>query len=165
MAVENKYVNSDVAAGKLAKAIHSNGGKVFAMIETFEVAVADDDGSVYRLFKNLPPDLIPLSMEVYNDAITGGTDYDIGFYETGVAGAVIDKDKLADGLDMSSAAAKGSPKDGLAAVGLDEIKEMIYELAGHTTATRKTGYDLAITANTVGAAAGTISVVALFGQG
>lgn len=165
MAVEDKYINSDIVAGKLAKAIHANGGKVFAMIETFEVAVADDDGSVYRVFKNLPPDLIPMRMEVYNDAITGGTDYDIGFYETGVGGAVIDQDKLAATLNMSSAAAKGSPKDGLATVGIDEVKEMIYELAGHTTATRKDGYDIAVTAVTVGSAVGTITIVAWFAQG
>lgn len=165
MAVEDKYINSDVAAGKLAKAIHSNGGKVFAMIETFEIAAADSNGSVYRVFKNLPPDLIPMRMEVYNDAMTGATDYDIGFYETGVAGAVIDQDKLAAALDMSSAAGKGSPKDGLVTVGIDEVEEMIYELAGHTTATRKDGYDIAVTAVAVGTLAGTISIVAWFAQG
>lgn len=168
MAVEEKYVNSDLAADKLAPAVFTNGDKMICMLQTFETAAADDDGSVYRLWKNVPADLIPVKVEIACDAITSGTDWDLGFYEpsvAGVDGAVIDKDKLADGIDLSSAVAWGSAIDGLQTLNISEVNETIYELCGHTLATKKLGYDIALTANTVGSAAGTISVRGWFVQG
>lgn len=166
MAVENKYVNSDLNAGKLANAAFSHGQKPFVLVNTFEVAAADDNGSIYRIAKNIDPDLIPVRIEVYNDAITSGTDYDLGLYEPLEAGgAVIDADIFANTLDMSSGAARGSAKDGLENLNIDKVQKMIYELAGHTLSTKKRGYDIAYTANTVGSAAGTISTLMFFVQG
>lgn len=169
LAVEDKYVNANTEAGKKATALESGGGNAVCLVGTEEIAAADDDGSVYRFFKAVPAEYVPLRLEVYNDAITAGTDYDIGLYEVkddnGNGGAVVDKDKFADGLDMSSGAAKGSPKDGLSAIGIDEVAETLWELAGHTISTRKPAYDIALTANTVGSAAGTISMVGWFAQG
>lgn len=167
MAVEDKYVNADLEAGKHAPAVFTAGDKTLVAIATEEIAAADDDGSVYRLFKSVPHSWIPVRIEIYNDAITLGTDYDLGFYQTtvgGVAGAVVDKDALADGLDMSSAAAKGSPKDGLTTVAIDSVNKSIYELAGDTLDNKELNYDIALTANTVGTAAGTISAIAWFVQ-
>jgi hypothetical protein len=168
MAVENKYVNSDIVAEKKANSAFNEGAASVIAVAQFEVAAADDNGSVYRLFKNVNPDLIPVRIEILADAITGGTDYDLGFYETsegGVDGPEIDKDKLLDGIDFSSGFARGSEQNGLAGVGIDEAQERIYELAGDTQATKKIGYDIAITANTVGSGAGTIAVTAWFVQG
>ena len=164
MAVEDKYVNADVVAGKLAKAAHSNGGKLIAMVETFEVAAADDDGSVYRVFKNLPADLIPLKIELFNDAIAAATDYEIGLYETN-SGAAKDIDCLLGTTDINAGNLRGSGVDGLGAVALSDAESMLYELAGDTVTTRLSGYDLAVTANTVGTAAGTITIMAWFLQG
>ena len=67
------------------------------MVSTFEIAVADNDADVFRIFKNVPEKLIPTRIEVYNDAITAGTSYDLGLYKTtvgGVDGVVIDKDTM-----------------------------------------------------------------------
>lgn len=168
MAVEDKYVDADTEALKHTAAAFVHGDKTVVMVATEETAVADDDGSIYRLWKNVPSDLIPVRIEIYNDAITGGTDYDLGFYNTttgGVAGAVIDKEKLASTLDMSSGAARGSPKDGLENVDINEVRERIYELAGDTLDDHELGYDIALTANTVGSAIGTISAIGWFVQG
>jgi len=168
MAVENKYVNANTEAEKLAEAAFTSGDKMIAMVATFEVAVADDDGSIYRLWKSIPSDLIPVQIQIASDAITSGTDWDLGFYKTtvgGVVGAVIDKEKLASTLDLSSASTWASPKDGLENLDLNEVQERIYTLAGDTLDNQELGYDIALTANTVGAAAGTISVKALFVQG
>ena len=168
MAVEDKYIDSNVAVDKKTTAAFIHGSEAVIGVATFEVAVADDDGSKYRIFKNMPPDLIPVRIEIYNDAIAGGTDFDLGFYKTltdGIGGGVIDIDKLASTLDMSSAAGRGSPKDGLENVDIDEVRERIYELAGDTLITRELGYDIVLTGNTVGGAAGTISVIAFFVQG
>ncbi len=168
MAVENKYINADVVALKLAKSAHSNGGKLFGMVETFEIAAADSNGSVYRVFKNLPPDLIPVKIELYNDAMTSATDYEIGLYKVtknGVNGAAKDIDCLLGTTDINGGNARGSHVDGLGAVALEDAEKMLYELAGDAFSAREEGYDLAITANTVGSAAGTITLIAWFLQG
>jgi hypothetical protein len=161
MAVEDKYINADIVADKKANAAFAQGTNTVSITETFEVAAADDDGSIYRLFKGLNPELIPSSIVVTNDAITAGTDYDIGFYETDL-GPVIDKDALADALDLSSQHVEGSGLSGLVTVDVANVKKKIWELAGHTESTKKLGYDIAFTANTVGTAAGTVSVKATF---
>lgn len=159
MAVENKWVNSDLEAGKLGQASKVAGGKVISIAGTFEVAAADDDGSIYKLAK-LPANAVPIRALVNNDAIASGTDYDLGLYKED--GVVADKDILADGLDMSSAAAMGSEKNGLANLGgadpLAAVGKKLYELLGLTAVTKdQEAYILAFTANTVGSAAGTIS--------
>jgi hypothetical protein len=168
MAVENKYVNADTAADKLTTAAFVHGDKTVTMQTTFEVATADTDASVYRLFKNVPADLIPVQIHIATDAITAASNYDLGFYKPsvgGVDGAAIDADKLANTLVFSSASTWASPKDGLENLNLDEVDERIYELCGDTLATKEIGYDIALTANGVGSGAGTISVKAIFVQG
>lgn len=171
MAVENKYVDANLALGKLADGPNIGTAEVFAGVAIAAIAAADDDGSIYRLFKSLPGSLIPLQILITNDALTSGTDYDLGFYEPsvdGVTGAVIDKDALMDGTSMSSARAEGAGVSGLTAtatIPLASAQKKIFELCGHTDATKKSGYDLALTANTVGSSAGSIVVKALFIQG
>jgi len=167
MAVENKYVNSDLAAGKVGKAAYVSGAEAYIAVAHATVAAADDNGSIYRLFKALAPDLIPVKIEILNDAITGGTDYDLGFYEPleGGSGPVIDKDALVDGADLSSGNGQGSELTGLSAVGVEESQQRLWELAGHTATQKQDAYDIALTANTVGTAAGDIVVKAWFVQG
>ncbi len=168
MAVENKYVDANLAAGKLGNPAQISGAELQAMNFSFEVAAADDDGSVYRVAKSLNPMLIPMKFEINNDAITAGTDYDVGLYETTTdraAGAVIDQDVFAAALDMSAAAANGSEKNGLGAVAIEDLPKRLFEHAGHTVNTKKQGYDIAITGVTVGTAAGTITGRFYFIQG
>jgi len=48
----------------------------------------------------------------------------------------------------------------------EDVEKTIYELAGHTTATKKMGYDLALTIIAKGAGGtGTVSIIADFVQG
>jgi hypothetical protein len=148
----------------LAEAVHVNGAKLVTAVSTFEVATADSDNSVYRLFKGLNPNLIPLQLWINNDEITDGTDYDLGLYE-GNGGAVVSKDVFADGIDLSTARTSGSEVSGLTAVAIENLTKKLFEHAGHTIATKLDSYDLALTANTVGTAAGTVTVRATFAQG
>lgn len=159
MAVENKYVDANVAAGKLTSALQSQGSKIFSLMQTFEVAVADDDGSVYRVFTGVDDTLVPMEITILHDAITSGTDWDFGLYLP-KSGAVVTKDLLADGADLSSA----GTKDGLGNVNRADRVKTLYELAGKTVGTRVGSYDLALTANTVGSAAGTVTVIGYFAQ-
>ena len=169
MAIINAYVNADLAARKLANAAFNVGAKNVTVAGTFEVAAGDDDGSIYRLIKSVPKEYIPVRFEILNDAITAGTDYDLGIYRSlvdGTQGEVVDADAFAAALDMSAAAARGSPKEGLAAVLIEDIQKTIAQLAGDTLAplTKELNYDVALTANTVGSIAGTISYILEFVQ-
>jgi len=176
MAVQDKYVNSSLASLKIANAALVNGARVVGMVATEELAVADDDTSVYRFFKGVSGNLIPIDIKVYCDAITSGTDFDLGLYNqtspNGTDGTVIDADAFMDGQTMAAAITRGGGTsaqdeavDGLSAVDIADLENKIYEHAGHTVNTAKQGYDIALTANTVGAAAGTITIIALFLEG
>lgn len=158
MAVEDKYISTKMAAGLKDNAAKVSGGKQVTLAFNFEVAAADSDGSVYRLAR-LPANAIPVDFKLFADAITGGTDYDIGLYHENL-GAVVDKDLFADGLDPASGEAITAPLNGLTNLGgadpVAAVGKKLWELLGLSKPNRG-GYDLAITANTVGSGAGTIS--------
>lgn len=164
MAVEDKYVNSDLAAGKKSKAIASTGETDYVFVVSEEIAAADDDGSVYRFFKDVPSNLIPLEITVACDAITGGTDYDFGLYKVGVGGAAVDADVLMDGQTLASALTRATGHQlGLANVNIADAGKTLGELSGQTEV--DASYDLALTGNTVGSGAGTVTIIAKFAQG
>jgi len=160
MAVEDKFVDALVAAGKKGQPIKTGGAQVLSLAGNAEVAAADDDGSVYRLAR-VAANAIPLFAWIGADAITAGTDYDLGLYKPGVGGAVVDKDLLADGLDLSSGVAiTANLNNGLTNLGgadpLAAMGKTLWALLGLSVPNRQ-DYDLALTANTVGSAAGTIA--------
>ncbi len=164
MVVEDKYADSDREAGNTTNPAFTYGAQPAIGIATISVAVADDDLSVYRMFSDVPGEWIPTKIDIKNEALSGGTDYDLGLYRTN-RGAVINKNIFADALDMSSAA-NDTPKNGLENItDLANLKKKIFEHAGHTTLTKLDGYDIALTANVVGAAAGEIVCIGYFIQG
>lgn len=162
MTAVEKYVNSDTENGKLAQAAKCQGNKVVSMVTSFAIAATDGDGSIYRLFPDLNPCLIPIDIKVSNSAAgAANSDVDLGLY-CGNGGAVIDADLLADGLNFKTA---GTNANGLGAVAITNVGKQLFELAGHTIANRKDTYDLVMTVNTAPAAACNVSVVATFIQG
>lgn len=167
MAVQDKYVDTNANAGSVFSAANVNGVGLIGMATTFELAVADDDKSVYRLFKALPSSLIPLQIWINCDEITAGTDFDLGFYKSDVGGAVIDKDALMDGQSLTTAKALGSELTGMTALDAALVGKSIQEIINSklSTTTKYDNVDICLTANTVGSAAGTVSVRALFLQG
>lgn len=138
-----------------------NGNPTKKIVASVEVLAADDDGSKYILGvvegNNRPIDIV-----VFNDAITGGTDYDIGLYlidSDRSVGAVVDVNLFADGLDLSSA---GDKTFALTAPDIANIGSTVEELLAAASVTANVGkgqYYLVLTANTVGTAAGTITVI------
>lgn len=160
MAVENKYVNTSIAAGTFADSTYNSQTKT--IIQTFEVAAADDDGSIYRLAR-INSNEILLKATIMCDAITGGTDYDLGIYKpTTVAGsgAVVDKDIFMDGQTFASAT---KTIDGLQTVDIANrtlnVVDLLNIVNTTTLANSNQEYDIALTANTVGTAAGTVTVI------
>ncbi len=164
MAVQDKYVNANLVSGKHSKAIASVGTEQITMVQTVELAAADDDGSVYRFFKDVPSTYIPVNITVACDAITSGTDFDLGLYKVGVGGAVVDKDVLMDGQTLATALTRATGAQlGLAAVDLADAAKSLGTLSAQTNV--DPSYDIALTANTVGSAAGTVTIIATFVQG
>lgn len=166
MAVENKYTNADVEAGNRTMSVFGVGERTVTSLSNFEVAAADSDGSVYRLLKGIPTTHRIQTIEIVNDAITGGTDYDLGFYQTqqsdGTDGAIIDGDILDGPIDMSSARAITAPLVALRNLDLAVLDQPLWQLLGFDQFSRPHSVDLCLTANTVGSSAGTIRTKAVF---
>ena len=160
MAVEDKYTDADVEAGKKGSALTAAKADTVTIVATVAVAAADDDGSVYRAFPNVPSSLVPVKISVHNTAVTGGTDYDLGLYKPN-GGAVVDAGILADGLDLSSAATIATDNNtGITTIGIANGPQTLGTLSAQTDVDGS--YDVALTANTVGTAAGTVRIVGTF---
>ena len=156
MVVVNKWTDADAEAGNRANAALTFGGKLLCLTGIVEIVAADDDGSIYKMAR-LPANAIPVKCEIVNDAITGLTDIDLGLYEDDET-TEADKDLFMDGEDINGGNALASPVDGLkTGPSIDEFGQKIWELLGKTIKNKKEGYVLALTANTVGSAAGTIA--------
>lgn len=167
MAVENKYTNADVVAGRKPIASLFSGGEDLVVVGIATIAAADDDASVYRLFR-VNANMIPVEITITNTAVTGGTDYELGIYERldgPLAGVAKDIDALLGTTSMASARAEGAGVSGLSAVSVANAQQRLFELAGDSENDHSGEYDIALTANTVGTAAGTITVKARFVQG
>lgn len=163
MAVENKYVDDLTAAGKKTAAAFASGAETVTLIATEEIAAADDDGSVYRLFAGVPSNYVPVEITIACDAITSGTDYDLGLYKTNL-GAVVDKDVLMDGQTLASALTRATGYQlGLSNVNIADARKTLGVLSAQTDV--DPAYDIALTANTVGSGAGTVTVLATFVKG
>ena len=163
MAVEDKYVNANIVAGKKAESFATVGQKTITLVQTVEIAAADDNGSVYRFFAGVPSTYIPVEITIVCDAITAGTDFDLGLYETDT-GAVIDKDVLMDGQTLATALTRATGHQlGLGIVDKANVTSTLGELSAQTNVSAS--YDIALTGNTVGSAAGTVSIIATFVQG
>jgi len=157
MPVENKYTDANLVANKKTEAYKvGSGSEPFILVGTVSVAAADDDGSIFRVFASVPSNAIPISLEVVNTAITGGTSYGFGLYRSNL-GSVVNATVLASAIDMSSARTIATSNNvGLSALTLGELAS----LSGATNP--DDSYDIALTATTVGTAAGTIRVRGIF---
>lgn len=158
MAVENKkstlVTNAD-ATPKAATTSYINDGQLKEQIGTLEVDAANDDGSVFRMCR-IPSNARISELALKNDAIVGGTDYDIGVYDIADvnSGAVVDADILAATLDLSAANDQFAEVETVAE---EDVEQRLWELLGLSEDPAKV-YDIALTGNTVGTAAGTLAL-------
>lgn len=131
-------------------------GSLRVSVGTVEVAAADSDTSVFR-FVRVPSGARIHSIKVYCDAITAGTSYDCGLYQTAAnGGALVDVDAYASAVDLSSAITAGT-EIAFEARDIANITKRVWEDAA-LTADSFREYDICLLANTVGSAAGTISL-------
>lgn len=151
-------------------------GRLRVKSETVAVAAADDDNSIYQFFRVGSGDSIK-SIKLYNDLITGGVDYDLGLYPTDgtVLADAVDADLYCDDVDMAIIHPAIPPvsanNDGLelrfgdsTTSAIQDINNRVWEDLG-LAADPFLEYVLTLTANTVGSAAGDITLVMLYTSG
>lgn len=133
------------------------GARVYESVGTVEVAAADSDTSVFRFCRVRSSDRIS-SIEVANDAITGGTSYDLGLHRTAAdGGAAVDVDLFASAVDLSTAHAFTDYTYEATATNISAVESRLWELLG-LSADPLVDYDVTLYANTVGSGVGTISM-------
>ena len=126
-------------------------------VASVEVAAADDDNSVYR-FVRVPSNARISSVEYANDAITGGTDYNVGVFETAANdGAAVSENLFADALDLSSANAFTACTYETTATNISKVDQELWQLLGLAKDPGKE-YDICAKGITVGSGAGTIAL-------
>lgn len=151
----NAITNAD-ASPRVANSSYLEAGLLRNSCGTVEVAAADSDGSVFR-FVRLPSGARIKSIRVFADAITGGTSFDCGIYRNALdGGAVVDADAFASAVDLSAGSTSGVELV-FEAQDIANIEKRLWEVAA-ATADPFYEYDICLTANTVGTAAGTISL-------
>lgn len=126
MAVVDTYTNAIAQAGKAPyNASIVNGGETVSMVAAYTPAAGDSANSVYRFFKDVPSNLIPLDLRLATSTNVSTGTCDVGVYKAG--GAVADVDCLADGLSTATA---DRALDALASVGIADKQKTLAELAG-----------------------------------
>jgi len=144
---------------------HLHSGSLMVSRGTVEVAAGDDDGSVYRMLR-LPSNAIIDGLFPLNDSITGGSDYDLGVYDTidNNLAAVVDVNRFADAISMVggravylNAAYEDSP------TGIINMEKRLWERLGLSSDPNK-DYDICYTGVTVGSASGTLGLVCHWSQ-
>lgn len=161
MAVENKVVttNAGAVAADVDISARFIGGIKRTVPFSFEIAAADDDGSIYR-FARVSPLAIPVSLKLFSDSITGFTSAKFGIYKPlEVGGAVISVDCLVAAVDIN--AGKSTITEMLIPSKFDQagVGKCLGILAGIAAAdlNKYGAVDVALTATTIGSAAGTIA--------
>lgn len=135
------------------------GGILKEQVGTVEIAAADDNNSVYRVGR------VHSSWRIsdiirYNDAITSGTDFDVGLYDTAAnGGAVVNINCFADAVSLASASVTGTNDiyEAGSDVGVEDIEQEVWQMAGLSSDPNKF-MDVCYTGVTVGSGAGTLSV-------
>lgn len=153
MAVENYFTNNAANVGEKTSA-GSNAQEIVRIVGTAAVVAADDNNSTYLLAAAVPSSFVPVKATIMCDGITGGTDFDVGVSDP-ATGDAVDKDLFVDGQTLATAS---RTLDGLSAVDIADIgaNKSIADLLALTPSTALPAYDLVLTGNVVGTAAGDV---------
>ena len=138
------------------------GGVMRQVSITVPVAAADNDADVVRLCR-VRSNWSIKHIWIYNDAITAGTDYDVGLY-TIDGGALVDVDAYENTVDLSSARTAVPYDAAFGTRNINLVNQQVWQDAGATT-DPNIEYDLAMLANTIGSAAGDITVIVEYTDG
>lgn len=153
MAVQSYFTNAASNVGNKSEP-GSNAHEIVRLVGYATPAAADDDTSTFLLLKSVPSSFRPVKATILTTAITSGTDYDIGVYNPR-NGAVVTKDLFVDGQTLASASRTLDGLSNISVANLGLLKS-IAELLSLTPTTALPAYDIVLTGNTVGSAAGDV---------
>jgi len=141
---------------------------VQSIYETFTIAASDSAASVYRIFKNLNANIIPLRIMVANTAMAGTTSVNLGLYLPNFGAIVGTGSQFLSAATLATARASLNPQialDGMTQVSINLYYQRLFEIAGETetaptiATTRVDAFDLCMTMNVTGGVLGTVSIL------
>ena len=160
MAVVNTYstpATNHKSANNEKNPTTATEGVTYTSSATVAVAAADDDGSKFYML----PVFSSWSIKhiwVYNDAIADATAYDVGLYTTAATPVAVDADCYATDVTMASARTTAPIDAAYEARNITAVNQRVYQ-DGSVTTDPGVWYWLTLTADTVGSAAGDITVI------
>lgn len=161
MAVVNTKTSPLTAADLAGDTVATVGRTPIVVEGTVEVAAGDDNGSVFRLLR-VPSDAVLTNLELASDALGTSAAYDVGVYEIAAnGGAAVDADEFASDVSLSSAIAFTRVLEEAAATDIAKIGQPLWQRLGLSADTGK-AYDICLTGDTAGDAAGTIALRATY---
>lgn len=138
-------------------------GRVREQIGLVEILAADDNDSVYRVAR-VHSSWRLTDLQHKNDAITCGSDYNVGLHQTlENGGAAADDNLFADAISLASASAVWVD-DMNEALGIENLEKRIWELLA-LDADPNRWYDVTFTGIAVGTGAGTLVVRTRYVEG
>lgn len=146
------------ATPKVMNPLYIMGGVLREQVGTVEIAAGDDNGSKYILGR-VHSSWRLSEVTLFNDAITSGTDFDLGFYRTSEdGGAAVDANALSDAVSLASASLTGVQHlfETGSAVGVEDIEQRVWEMAGQSS-DPGVWYDVVLNSTANGSGAGTVS--------
>lgn len=146
--------NSD-ASSRIPNSPHLAGADVQSSVAKVNIAATDSNTSTYRLAR-LKSSMRMQSIKLLFDAITGGTSFKLGLYDTAAAGgAAVNSNLFANALDLS-----GGNTLGLEVLNqnnsIANMEKRVWELLGLSADPFK-DYDLVLTAVTIGTSGGNVA--------
>lgn len=178
MAVINAYTNPLISGNIITKSLRAfnstgaDGGQAYAVAQ---IAASDNNGSVYRLFKNLSQNMVITGIVLANTSLTSGVSYGLGLYATNLSLTTATTIGYFSGvMNLVTAHASitaGTALDALAGISISTVgaqgtagtaySNRLFEHAGLTinTNNRPDAYDLCLTATTASTVAGTVGVL------
>lgn len=166
----------DAAQGVVTKKLSNsfnNDGSIIRVAYAQWCKGTESDGTIYRFFRQLPGNLIPLSIRIAGAALAGCTSVKVGLLRSGqvipggpIGGGVFAAGSdavFATGLDIHLGAInfnQATAFDGMGVVNASytNIQKRLFEYAGETILTRQNIFDMAMTLTTGGTATGLIGV-------
>lgn len=154
----NEVTNAD-ATPPVKTHVSTSHGRLHEKVATVEIAASDNNDHEYRMVR-LHSSWRLSEINRFNDAITSGTDYNVGLFDIAEnGGAVVNENLFADAVSLSSASLTGVNDlfEAGSGVGVEDIEQRIWEMLGLSSDPGK-WYDLVYKGVTVGSGSGTLSV-------
>lgn len=153
--------NAD-ASSRVPNSPYIERGQVQSSVAKVNIAATDSNTSTYRLCR-ISSSMRLQALKLFFDAITGGTSFKLGIYDTAAnGGAAVSSALFANALDLS-----GGNTQGLEVLcqnnSIANMEKRLWELLGLSADSFK-DYDLVLTAVTIGTSGGNVAALASFVQ-